>query len=175
MHSGPSVKHVLGVQEWSYVVPEKTFFSKIEFGSGWHPPTVGQEAVELICKNARKMRQNEAMSFWPLLTTKMNLIWMKVKKKWLSAKKRFWPCQCIFQQFSEWCPCCFANFETWHIYVGFGSYFPDNMILLGIRTTSIEYNDTGSQWVLTDWQTQVVQEVQEPQWKIRSAVFLVVY
>ena len=23
---GPSVKHVLGVQEWSYVVPEKTFF-----------------------------------------------------------------------------------------------------------------------------------------------------
>ena len=26
------------------------------------PPTVGQEAVELICQNARKMRQNEAMS-----------------------------------------------------------------------------------------------------------------
>ena len=23
---GPSVKHVLGVQEWSYVVPEKPFF-----------------------------------------------------------------------------------------------------------------------------------------------------
>jgi len=30
----PSVKHVLGVLEWSYVVPEKICFSKIEFGSG---------------------------------------------------------------------------------------------------------------------------------------------
>ena len=36
---GLSVKHVLGVLEWSYVVTEKTFLSKIEFGSGWHPPT----------------------------------------------------------------------------------------------------------------------------------------
>ena len=34
---GPSVKHVLGVLEWSYVVPEKNLFSKIEFGSGWPP------------------------------------------------------------------------------------------------------------------------------------------
>ena len=33
---GPSVKHVLGVLEWSYVVSEKPFFSssKIEFGFG---------------------------------------------------------------------------------------------------------------------------------------------
>ena len=45
-------------------------------GRGQTPPTVGQEAVELICQNARKMRQNEAMSLWPLLTTKMKLIWM---------------------------------------------------------------------------------------------------
>ena len=32
---GPSVKHVLGVLEWSCVVPEKNLFflSKIEFGS----------------------------------------------------------------------------------------------------------------------------------------------
>ena len=29
---GPSVKHVLGVHEWSYVVPENFFFSKMEFG-----------------------------------------------------------------------------------------------------------------------------------------------
>ena len=65
--------------------------------------TVGQEAVELICQNARKMRQNEAMSLWPLLTTKMKLIWMKVLKKWLSAKKHFWPCQwwhCIFLRYT---------------------------------------------------------------------------
>ena len=66
---------------------------KVEGGGlgGWG--TVGQEAVELICQNARKMRQNEAMSLWPLLTTKMKLIWMKVLKKWLSVKKHFWPCQ----------------------------------------------------------------------------------
>ena len=25
--------------------------------------------------------------------------------------------RCIFQQISEWCPCCFENFETWHIYM----------------------------------------------------------
>ena len=31
---GPSVKHVLRVLEWSYVVLEKPFFSKIGFGSG---------------------------------------------------------------------------------------------------------------------------------------------
>ena len=33
---GPSVKHVLGALEWSYVVPEEVknlFFFKIEFGS----------------------------------------------------------------------------------------------------------------------------------------------
>ena len=29
----PSEKHVLGVLEWSYVVPEKAFF-KSEFGPG---------------------------------------------------------------------------------------------------------------------------------------------
>ena len=39
----PSVKHVLGVLEWSYVVSEKPFFllQKIEFGSGWPPPPPG--------------------------------------------------------------------------------------------------------------------------------------
>ena len=31
---GPSVKHVLGVFECSYVVPEKNVFWKLEFGSG---------------------------------------------------------------------------------------------------------------------------------------------
>ena len=32
---------------------------------------------------------------------------------------------------------------------------PGNMILLGKRTTSIEYNDTSSQWVLTDANSDV--------------------
>ena len=53
------------------------------------PPTVGQEAVELICQNARKMRQNAAMSLWPLLTTKMKLICMEVLKKMTFSQKTF--------------------------------------------------------------------------------------
>ena len=40
---GPSVKYFLGVLEWSYVIPEKTFFSsKIEFGSGCPPPPLAK-------------------------------------------------------------------------------------------------------------------------------------
>ena len=57
------------------------------------PPTVGQEAVELICHNAQKTRQNQAMSLWPLLSTKTKLISKKVKKNDFWPKKHFWPCQ----------------------------------------------------------------------------------
>ena len=46
-----------------------------------HPHTVGQEAVEFICQNARKTKQNETISLWPLLSTKIELILMKVSKK----------------------------------------------------------------------------------------------
>ena len=42
--------------------------------------TVGQEAVELICENARKTKQSETISLWPFLSTKMELILMKVSK-----------------------------------------------------------------------------------------------
>ena len=38
MHSGPSVKHFLGVQELSYVVPEKPFFLKNRVWFGVTPP-----------------------------------------------------------------------------------------------------------------------------------------
>ena len=38
MHSGPSVKYVLGVQEWSCVVPEKPFFQKQSLVRGDPPP-----------------------------------------------------------------------------------------------------------------------------------------
>ena len=42
MHSRPSVKHVLGVLEWSYVVPEKKlFFIKIKNWFGLTPPRFG--------------------------------------------------------------------------------------------------------------------------------------
>ena len=79
----------------------KCFFSwplgklaKQIFGKSWEfgprrGGTVGQEAVELICQNARKMRQNAAMSLWPLLTTKMKLICMEVLKKMTFSQKTF--------------------------------------------------------------------------------------
>ena len=49
--------------------------------------TVGQEAVELICQNARKTRQNQTLSLWPLLSTKMKLIWIKVSNKIIFSQK----------------------------------------------------------------------------------------
>ena len=67
------------------------------------PQGVDQEAVELICQNARKTRQKEAMPLWPLLSTKMKLILMKVLKKMtFGQKKHFWPCQ--------WCHCIFLRY-----------------------------------------------------------------
>ena len=38
MKQGPSVKHVLSVLEWSYVVPEKTFSFKNRVWLGVTPP-----------------------------------------------------------------------------------------------------------------------------------------
>ena len=35
----PNVKHVLGVLEWSYVVPEKKFFFRMGFWFGVTPKT----------------------------------------------------------------------------------------------------------------------------------------
>ena len=40
------------------------------------PPTVGQDAVELICQSERETQQNATISLWPLFSTEMDLILM---------------------------------------------------------------------------------------------------
>ena len=40
------------------------------------PPTVGQEAVKLICQSERKTQQNAKISLWPLFSTDGDLILM---------------------------------------------------------------------------------------------------
>ena len=50
---------------------------------------MGQEAVELICQNARKTKQNETISLWPLFSTKMKLILKKVLNKLTFGQKTF--------------------------------------------------------------------------------------
>ena len=45
------------------------------------PPTVCQEADELICENARKKRQNEAITLWTLFSPEPELFFMKVSQK----------------------------------------------------------------------------------------------
>ena len=58
------------------------------------PPTVGQEAVELICQNAWKTRQNETFSLWILLSPKPESFLMKVPRKMIfNHFFHFWPCQ----------------------------------------------------------------------------------
>ena len=65
-----------------HLLASPTYQKKSNWGG-----TVGQEAVELICQNARKTRQNEAFSLLPLLSTKMKLILMKVSKKMTFGQK----------------------------------------------------------------------------------------
>ena len=56
--------------------------------------TVGQEAVELICQNAWKTRQNETFSLWILLSPKPESFLMKVPRKMIfNHFFHFWPCQ----------------------------------------------------------------------------------
>ena len=83
-HNSPRVHEGL-VRIWSFLKCHQT----VSYIVWSPPPTVGQEAVELICQNARKMRQNAAMSLWPLLTTKMKLICMEVLKKMTFSQKTF--------------------------------------------------------------------------------------
>ena len=63
---------------------EHNFFWCINLRGGG---TVGQEAVELICQNARKARQSETILLWPLLSTKIESILMKVVRKRIFGQK----------------------------------------------------------------------------------------
>ena len=47
-----------------------------EVNSAPPAPTVGQEAVELICQSERKTQKNAKISLWPLFSTEMDLILM---------------------------------------------------------------------------------------------------
>ena len=46
VQSSPSVKHVLGVLEWSYVIPEKTFFQKQSLVRG--DPSIALYYISLL-------------------------------------------------------------------------------------------------------------------------------
>ena len=81
---------------------------------------MGEEAVELICKNAQKTKQNETISLWPLLSTKIELILMKVSKKVNFGQKNIFDLVMSMVQIQMYIltnPCCFANFEIWHKYM----------------------------------------------------------
>ena len=55
---------------------------------------VMQWAVELICQNAWKTRQNETFSLWILLSPKPESFLMKVPRKMIfNHFFHFWPCQ----------------------------------------------------------------------------------
>ena len=64
------------------------------WGKGGGGRTVGQEAHELICENARKKRQKEAITLWTLFSPKQEFVLIKVLKK----KNDFWP----FLHFWPW-------------------------------------------------------------------------
>ena len=75
---GPSVKHVLGVQEWSYVVPGKHFFSssKMQFGSGWPPPPprFGESPDFFVFFFCETFPKNPPQIFWAFMHI-ASLLW----------------------------------------------------------------------------------------------------
>ena len=97
---------------------------------------MGQDGDELICENARKTRQNQAIAAWTLLSTKPEWFLTKASKKWffchfcifgsvkalmvtLGYWAKIWLCclpgrlmqHCWDKKGSLWCPVIFLNIK----------------------------------------------------------------